>query len=422
MLLADLDTRLAELLPNSSAEFAIAFSGGGDSTALLHALRDHPQLRCAYILDHNLRDNSDQEARQALKFAQDLGVKAQILTWENQAVHSAIQERARTARYGLIGAACRVAGIKYLLTAHHKDDQAETLMMRYEHKTGWRGAAGMSEITYAPIWPEMALVTIIRPLLDVPRSQIMAYNTAHRLNWIEDPSNRNTDFERVRIRQDIAKTPDMADGLLAAQKELRQALNKERKDFKTFVDNHVSIDENGIIRLYRICANELFYYLLRVASGEGRLINRTKIARLTKIMHTARFTSATLGGALIRRNPSEPGFLLCRDLVAVTGRKDNNIAPLPLHMQFSTTPQIWDGRFLFSGKSEFSLNSVHAARDLMDDSHKRILRNHPVAIRQTLPVILKDEEIYAIGAEPPACQSYQIESLVQSRLDATLGY
>lgn len=427
MLAAVLTDKLKALLPSESTGFAIAYSGGADSTALLHALKDHPQLKMVYTLDHGLRAGSDIEGRNARDFARSLGLKAELLTWENDSSKTAIQktgiqERARTARYAIIGQACREAGIEYLVTGHHRDDQAETIFMRFEHKTGWRGAAGMAETTYAPLWPELALVTIVRPLLDISQKALADYNAAHDLKWAEDPSNKNESFERVRARQYLMKNPQMAYNLLEPQADLRRGLSQERRRLGEFASKYVEVDAHGVIMLSKICSPEMLYHLLRVVSGEGRLINRVKITRLLQFMHTARFTSATLGGALIRRNPYDPGFILCRDLGAVTGRKDTNMAPRYFHMQFRDKPQIWDGRYVFQGPREYSLNSAHAARDMMTNLDMKRLREHPAAVRQTLPVVIKDSKILEIGAQSDGeAGPYKLKSLVKMRLHATLG-
>ena len=422
MLAAALTDKLKALLPDPASRFAIAYSGGGDSTALLHALKGHPQLKAVYIVDHNLRTGSRAEAEQSRDFAKGLGLNVQILTWDNQGVTSAIQERARTARYALMSAACREAGIEYLLTGHHQDDQAETLFMRFDKNTGWRGAAGIAEMSYAPIWPQMALVTIARPLLETSRADLQTYNRQHGLSWAEDPSNDNTDFERVRARQYLAGRPHMRRDLLEAQSDMQAGLKEERLYLAKFLRDHVKINEHGIITVCELCPPQLLIHLLRAASGEGRQICRNKVARLLEFMGTARFTSATLGGALIRRNPSEKGFILCRDLVAVTGRKDNNIAPLNLHKQFTDKPQIWDGRYVFHGPSGYSLDSAHAAREQMSEMDVKRLRDHPAAVRQTLPVVMKDGEIIAIGGqEVDESGPYSLKSLIKPRLDATVG-
>ncbi|MEP1231182.1 MAG: tRNA lysidine(34) synthetase TilS [Litorimonas sp.] len=422
MIAAHLDKKLKALMPNETASFAIAYSGGGDSTALLHALKDHPQLKMVYILDHKLRDGSDVEAQKAYEFTKSLGLHAEILSWVNQGVDTAIQERARAARYSLIGQACREASIEYLLTGHHKDDQAETLFMRFEHKTGWRGAAGMAEMEYAPIWPEMAMVTILRPLLNISRKALMDYNNTHDLNWIEDPSNCNPNFERVRARSYLKQNPQMAIDLLEAQLDLREGLTQERRRLGKIAREHVTLDEQGIITARKNCPSELLYYLFRVASGEGRMIERSKIVRLVEFMQTARFTSATLGGALIRRNPSEHGFILCRDLVVVTGRKDANVPPKALKMSFTDKPQIWDGRYVFNGPSEYSVNSAYAARSLMGNMELKRLRDYPAAVRQTLPVVIKDGKVLDIGGQAQdETGPYLLKSLIKARLEATLG-
>jgi len=423
MLAADLKHKLKALLPSETTGFALAYSGGGDSTALLHALKDHPQLKKVYTLDHGLRAGSDIEGRNARDFARGLGLKAELLTWKNDGVDSAIQERARLARYAIIGQACREAGIEYLVTGHHQDDQAETIFMRFEHKTGWRGAAGMAELTYAPLWPELALVTIVRPLLSTPQAELSAYNAAHNLTWAEDPSNFNESFERVRARKYLAQNPKIAQDLLAGQAELRTGLTQERHRLGEFARKHVEIDANGVMMLSKICSPELLYHLLRAVSGEGRLINRAKIKRLLQFMHTARFTSATLGGALIRRNPSDLGFILCRDVGAVTGRKDaQHLPPRRLNMRFDAKPQIWDGRYLFRGPSEYSISTIDAVRDIMTDLDIKRLRDHPAAVRQTLPAIIKDGKVFGIGAQfEDETGPYWLKSLIKLRLHATLA-
>ena len=187
----------SDLIPET--RFAIAYSGGGDSTALIYALRLYDPL--VLIVDHGLRAGSEAEAQKAAAFARGLNLTARVLTWSHEGISSGIQEKAREARYKMLGDACREVGIIYLLTGHTKDDQAETLLMRYDRGTDWRGAAGMSAQIYAPLWPALVDVTLVRPLLNASRSALREYNRQHGLTWIEDPSNENPDFERIRARQ-----------------------------------------------------------------------------------------------------------------------------------------------------------------------------------------------------------------------------
>jgi len=209
--------------------FAVALSGGGDSVALLHALKDAPQLQCALIVDHGLRKESAKEARLTQSRAKKMGVKSHILKWTPTSVNSGLQEKARQARYGLMGAYCRQNGIPSLMTAHHLGDQAETLIMRYDKGTDWRGAAGMNSEKYAPIWPELARVTLCRPLLSLTKNEILKYLKKNSLEWVEDPSNTNRDFTRVRIRQRLTETPRYLGTIMETAQDLRQAKSIEQE-------------------------------------------------------------------------------------------------------------------------------------------------------------------------------------------------
>ncbi len=232
MLTANLDKKLLELIPKDTP-FAIAFSGGGDSTALVHALRNHPQAKHVYIVDHNLRAGSDAEAQAAKAFALRCGYAAKVLKWNHSSPETAIQEKARQARYALIGHECRKDGVEYLLTAHSEDDQAETLMMRYDRNTDWRGAAGIAEKIYAPLWPEMVFVNIVRPLLSVTRQTLRDYNRAHNVTWAEDPSNQNRNFARIRARDYLQSQSDLRADLLETAQEMRAGLHKEKAMLRT---------------------------------------------------------------------------------------------------------------------------------------------------------------------------------------------
>jgi len=146
---------------------------------------------------------SVREAKLAQGFAQDLGLKADILSWSPELIKSGLQAKARHARYRLLGEACREAGVSYLLTGHTEDDQAETVLMRLKAGGSWRGAAGMKTITVAPLWPELERVTVCRPMLGISRATIRDYLETHDLNYVDDPSNENRDFARIRARDEL---------------------------------------------------------------------------------------------------------------------------------------------------------------------------------------------------------------------------
>jgi len=421
MLTAHLDKKLSELIPKDTP-FAIAFSGGGDSTALVHALKDHPQARHVYIVDHDLRAGSKAEARAAMAVAVKCGYDAKILKWNHNSPETAIQEKARSARYDLMGQACRKEGIEYLLSAHSEDDQAETLLMRYDRMTDWRGAAGMAELTYGAIWPQLATVNIVRPLMGVSREALRDYNRSHNLTWTEDPSNENRDYTRIRARDYLKARPALRSTLLKTADKMREALDTEKSMLRSQLSQLGRVDENGIIYLTQAPLPELMFHCLRCASGQGAMIDRAKIKSLLSRMRRPSFKSATLGGAMVAKHKS--GFIICRDPVAAKGRQDSHHQRRDirrkLSLRLSDTPRIWDGRFLVTGPKHRSyMGAVYHNSESLIKEHREALKAIPLPARPTLPVSKKENSIRLLGA---GIEGIHIaKSLVRSRLEAALG-
>lgn len=181
---------------------AVAFSGGGDSMALVLLAQDWAQ-RCngritALTVDHGLRPDSAQEAAQVAAWCAARGVAHAILRRTGPAPSSGIQAEARAARYSLLERWCAERGVLHLLTAHHREDQAETVLMRMERSSGGDGLAGMASVA------ERRAIRLLRPLLGVERARLRALLAARGEIWIEDPSNENPRFTRVRLRRQIA--------------------------------------------------------------------------------------------------------------------------------------------------------------------------------------------------------------------------
>jgi tRNA(Ile)-lysidine synthase len=177
---------------------AVAVSGGRDSLAL--ALLAHEWARAregsvvALIVDHGLRAEAAREAEATRELLTHRGIEAVILRWSGAKPAHGVQEAARVARYDLLFEACRERGILHLLVAHHADDQAETIAMRAAHGSGADGLAGMAALV------ERRHARLLRPLLSVPRALLTATLEALEVAWIEDPSNADPRFERVRVR------------------------------------------------------------------------------------------------------------------------------------------------------------------------------------------------------------------------------
>lgn len=187
------------------APIALGYSGGGDSHALLcitaHWGRKRGVVLHALIVDHALRPESHAEARLAMQAAQRLGAEASLLSWEGEKPATGLQAAARQARHVLLAEACRAHKVDHLLLAHTLDDQAETVWMRLQAGGGWRSCAGMAERAGSPVWPQGRGIEILRPLLDLRRAELRAFLEASGERWIDDPSNEDTHYTRIRIRQ-----------------------------------------------------------------------------------------------------------------------------------------------------------------------------------------------------------------------------
>lgn len=179
-------------------KIAVAFSGGGDSTALLLLMRDYVREQggevIALSVDHGLRPESAAEAASCAQIAATLGIPHRILRWEGEKPATRIQERARAARYNLLQVACRAEGVTTLALAHNLEDRLETFWMRLSGGSGLDGLAGLQSVA------QRGDLMLLRPLLDIRRSDLRTYCQRHGVTWIEDPSNGNERYLRPRLR------------------------------------------------------------------------------------------------------------------------------------------------------------------------------------------------------------------------------
>jgi tRNA(Ile)-lysidine synthase len=177
---------------------AVAVSGGADSMALALLARDwvlsrHGSVR-ALVVDHGLRPESASEAGAAVGRLEALRIPVTLLTLSDLQRGKAMAERARNARYEALTDACRSVGLHHLLLGHHAADQAETLMMRALRQSGSAGLAGM------PALAETRHVRLLRPLLAIDPASLRAFLQARGIGWVEDPSNRDLQALRPRLR------------------------------------------------------------------------------------------------------------------------------------------------------------------------------------------------------------------------------
>ncbi len=197
------DAEIADLFaPLAGATaIAIAVSGGADSLALLdavarlRAMSGRPEA-IVLTVDHGLRPGSSSESARVVAIAESRELASRILVWEGTKPAGDIEAAARQARYRLLVGAAREFGVSHLLTAHHRDDQAETFLMRLERGSGVFGLGAMRRII--EVDDDLSL---FRPFLDVARTRLAATTVAAGLVAVDDPMNTDPRFLRARIRR-----------------------------------------------------------------------------------------------------------------------------------------------------------------------------------------------------------------------------
>ena len=178
----------------------LAVSGGPDSVALMwlmarwrRALSHGPRL-LAVTVDHGLRPEAAREARVVKELARALDVEHRTLRWTGDKPRSGVPAAARAARYRLLAKAARGTGARHVLTAHTRDDQAETLLMRLLRGSGIAGLSAMARES------ERDGVVLARPFLDVPKARLIATLSKAGIAFADDPTNRDPIFTRPRLR------------------------------------------------------------------------------------------------------------------------------------------------------------------------------------------------------------------------------
>ena len=177
----------------------LAVSGGPDSTAMMVLLArwrsaGRPPMHVATV-DHGLRVEARAEAKAVAATAKSLGLPHRILTWRGAKPSTRLQERARRARYDLLVGHAKAIGMSHIVLAHHADDQAETVLFRLLRGSGPAGLAGMAGEA------SRDGIALARPFLAIPKARLIATCEAAGLGFIDDPSNAEPRFARVRLRR-----------------------------------------------------------------------------------------------------------------------------------------------------------------------------------------------------------------------------
>lgn len=333
--------------PDFPDALGLAVSGGGDSMAMLtlahNWTRDYGVTLRVVTVDHGLRPDSAKEAALVARTCAELGHAHDIVVWSGWDGVGNLQDAARQARLGLINA--WRGDLRHILMAHTADDQAETFLLRLARGSGVDGLAAMAPKRFVPDRTERALDNgfwVVRPLLDMRRADLRHYLKVLKGEWVDDPSNDDPRFDRVRIRQAMAGLDNL--GLSVARlsettarmARARDALRARAQEVAAEAVQHAHADllisRDALDRAEQETVLRLLAAMLQYVSSS---VYRPRLSALEDM--AARVLSggtASLHGCLIR---AERNMLrVCREYAAIRASE-------------AAIGEIWDGRVRLSG-------------------------------------------------------------------------
>lgn len=298
----------------------LAVSGGGDSMAMLHLMAAVAAGRplCVATVDHGLRAASAGEAAQVGQVCAGLGLPHEVLHWQHGVVAGNLMDAARRARYGLLTEWAQARDIGAVLVAHTADDQAETLLLGLARAAGLDGLSGMR-----PRWQQGG-VWFQRPLLGVTRAALRGFVQSRGLWFVDDPSNDDEGFDRVKMRRALAGLGEVgitaeglalvARNLAAVQADVRGLVAQAAASVVVERAGALQIDRAGFAALPDEVARRLMQGALLWLSGAAYPPRADALARMVQALREGR--AATLwgcrlvpraGGALLLREPRSLG-------------------------------------------------------------------------------------------------------------------
>ncbi|MCX5516341.1 tRNA lysidine(34) synthetase TilS [Kaistia algarum] len=399
---------------------ALAVSGGADSLALTLLAkrwrdRDHPSIRLTVLtVDHGLRPESAEEAETVARVAASLGLSCQILRWHGPHPLADVEAAARAARYRLLIAAAREMGAGHLAVAHHRDDQAETFLLRLARGSGVYGLAGMARLA------ERDSVRIVRPLLDLSHSDLLAVIRAAGLDAAEDPHNRDERFARARIRalaSTLAREGLTAERLAATAGRLRRAAAALDHYTGRLLAAAVDVDPLGAIRLstdaFRGEPEEVrFRALARILRAAGGAEHVPRLESLVAL-------EAALGDGPVQRTLA--GVVVSPEGKAIRFERELGRAGLPDIDVSSGFDGIWDGRFHVAITGTGASARLAALGPSGRTQLNADMRSGSMRALEALPALWSDGVLIAVptlAIAPPTALGIKIEakSIVGSRL------
>ncbi|MFN3585519.1 tRNA lysidine(34) synthetase TilS [Phenylobacterium sp.] len=393
------------LRPDARRPVAVAFSGGGDSLALLliaqvWANRAGRPL-VALTVDHRLNPKSGDWTAACEATARRLGVGFEALAWDGEKPKAGLPAAARAARHRLLADAARAHGARVILMGHTADDALEARLMREAGSS----APEPCEWAPSPAWPQGRGLFLLRPLLSQRRAAIRAWLGRRGLAWIDDPANLDPRFARVRARATAggiaeAPAPRQAARLALAGKieEMAGALRLPMADFRAAEP----AEAERVLAIACVCAG-----------GGARPPAAERVRRLARRLRAGDPFAATLAGARVQLVDDD--LLICRE-PGEAARGGLRELDLP-----AGQAMVWDGRFqLKASEPGLQVRKLAGLARRLPPKEARRLAGLPAAVRGALPVVLTADGAVSCP-QLGKTDGVKAKTLVRKRLRAAAG-
>lgn len=393
----------------TAPEILVGVSGGADSMALALLADDWCQAQggrlVAVTVDHGLRKAASDEARWVSAELARHNIEHITKHWQGEKPTGAVQEKARQARYQIFDDLMRDTGIFHLLVAHHAGDQCETIAMRRDRGASPLGQAGMSARRY------LRHGRVLRPLLGVAKVDLVATLTARDQAWIEDPSNIDEKFERVRVRKAFERGESSPPDITAdasARRDLETGIGRLLAGAVTLHANGVAILNRDVLlapKTDRKAATHGLGQVVRTVGGAGYMPALDKLFSALDRLGADKTARISLGGCVLHARKG--GICVYREF----GRMAQN--PIALDAESLTRSLVvrFDSRFEWQpDDAEISGQTGRwiAPLGLCDVFHTKSFRaalgeiapfigNLPRAALASMPALYDKEGLLSVG-------------------------
>ena len=379
--------KVFNLEPDIDLDIAIGVSGGADSLALLVLMSRYLKKRDGNItilhFNHKLRQSSDNEALEVKKITQSFGHKFKALNWSGPKPNSSIMKIARKKRYQSMIEYCKRHRIFYLMTAHHFDDYIETFYMRSLRKYA---TIGLNSIPKKYVSDSLI---IQRPLISFRKERLIKTCEKYKLNWVNDSSNQDLRYERVKVRKYFKENPKFYQKI---EKKINNKISKnneiESKCCLFFLENLTffkfgmfilpvskfnnltdSIKLESLKKIFTTCSGKLF----------PPSVNSLSLL-IDKLTNNVNFKH-TLHGCIIEKKNNDIKFF--KESAPLSSNKSRiKISP--------NTQYLWDNRFIIRTIKNVECFTLDEKKWLLYKKHFNEKKNDvgiSFEILKTLPII-----------------------------------